>query len=157
MKTYRLYQKQCLSTDIQTAWNFFTNPSNLSKITPNYIDFKIIKKLSPEMHPGMLLVYKIKPILRVPMKWVTEIIQVYEPVWFVDEQRSGPYRFWRHQHIFREVEGGVQMEDIIDYALPFGPLGRVVHLLMVRKKLQNIFNFRREVLDQIFNQKRRER
>ncbi len=156
MKIYRLYRKQLLATDIQSAWEFFTDPDNLSKITPGYIEFKITKLSSKEMYPGMLLHYRIKPILKLPMKWITEISQVYEPVWFLDEQRIGPYKMWRHQHIFREVGGGVQMEDIVDYAMPFGLLGRIVHFLVVAKKLKSIFDFRRRVLDQIFNSGRRE-
>ena len=151
MKIYRLYRKQLLATDIHTAWAFFTDPENLPKITPGYIKFKITKQSIPEMYPGMLLYYKIKPLFKWPMKWVTEITQVYEPVWFLDEQRKGPYRMWRHQHIFREVSGGVQMEDIVDYAMPLGLLGQIVHFLVVAKKLKSIFDFRRRVLDQIFN------
>lgn len=156
MKIYRLYRKQILSTDIQTTWKFFTDPGNLSKITPGYINFQITKLSSSEMYPGMLLTYKIKPILKVPMKWVTEITQVYEPVWFKDEQRSGPYKMWSHQHIFREVEGGVRMEDIVDYTMPFGFLGRIVHFFVVRRKLKEIFDFRRKVLDETFNAQKKE-
>lgn len=154
MKVYRLQRKQLLSTDIHTAWKFFTDPENLSKITPGYIKFTITKQTSFEMYPGMLLYYKIKPLLKLTMTWITEITQVYEPVWFLDEQRKGPYRMWRHQHIFKEADGGVEMEDIMDYAMPFGLLGRLVHFLVVAKKLEGIFDFRREALEKIFNSKK---
>ncbi len=154
MKVYRLQRSQFLSTDIHTAWKFFTNPEDLSKITPGYIEFRITKQTSSEMYPRMLLYYKIKPILKLPMTWVTEITQVYAPVWFLDEQRKGPYRMWRHQHIFKEVNGGVEMEDIVDYAMPLGLLGQFVHFFVVAKKLEGIFDFRREALEKIFNSKK---
>jgi ligand-binding SRPBCC domain-containing protein len=157
MKIYRLNRKQLLSTDIHTAWKFFTDPENLPKITPGYLKFKMTNRMDSEIYSGMLLYLKIKPVLSLPMKWVTEITQVYEPVWFVDEQRKGPYGMWRHKHIFKEADGGVQMEDIVDYAMPFGVLGRFVHFLVVAKKLEGIFDYRRKALDKIFNSGKEEK
>ena len=83
------------------------------------------------MRPGMIISYRIHPIFRLRLSWVTEITHVQEPHSFVDEQRFGPYKFWHHQHRFREVPGGVEIRDIVNYALPFGPLGRIAHSTVV--------------------------
>lgn len=103
-----------------------------------------------EMYPGLIIRYRIRPFLGIPIEWVTEITHVVEPRLFVDEQRFGPYRFWHHQHLFRETAGGVEMVDLVHYALPFGPLGRVVNHLLTVAQLEGIFAYRRGVLERTF-------
>jgi len=102
------------------------------------------------MYPGMIINYRITPLLGLSRQWITEITHVSAPHLFVDEQRFGPYRFWHHQHLFREIAGGVEMEDIVHYIIPFGRLGQLVAAALVKKELQKIFDFRRDVLAKKF-------
>ncbi len=146
MKLYKLHTKQIINSSLDKAWDFFSDPKNLSKITPPKMGFIIKSELPEKMYAGMLIEYTVKPILNIPMKWVTQITHVDEPHFFIDEQRFGPYKFWHHQHIFREVKGGIEMEDIVHYGLPFGILGRMVHPLIVKPQLEGIFNYRKEFL-----------
>lgn len=144
MKLHRLETVQRLPVSVQDAWDFFSDPSNLAAITPKDLGFEVTSELPPRMHPGMIVTYRVRPLLGVPVTWVTEITHMAEPHLFVDEQRFGPYRFWHHQHHFREVGGGVEMRDVVHYALPpGGGLG----IWIVRPRLKQIFDFRREVLE----------
>jgi ligand-binding SRPBCC domain-containing protein len=106
--------------------------------------------LQEEMYEGQLISYKVRPILNVPLRWVTEITHVREPYYFVDEQRFGPYSFWHHQHVFEENSKGVFMKDIVTYGIPLGPLGRLANTIYVRKQLEGIFNYRVEAINKIF-------
>lgn len=127
---------------MEQAWEFLSNPANLEKITPPDMKFKILSTLEGKMYAGQIINYIVQPFPMVRLRWTTEISQVEQGSYFVDEQRFGPYAFWHHKHFIRPVDGGVEMMDVVDYALPFGPLGRLVHWLFVRQKLQNIFDFR---------------
>lgn len=100
-----------------------------------------------KMRPGMIITYKIAALFGIPLNWVTEITHVVEPYLFVDEQRFGPYKFWHHTHLFEEQDGGVLMSDIVYYGLPFGIIGNLVHPIIVRPRLEQIFNYRYEVLE----------
>ena len=134
-----LHKVQKLPIDIHTAWEFFSSPKNLKPITPEYMGFDITSANRDEkMYPGMIILYNVKPLFNVPVAWVTEITHVREPYFFVDEQRSGPYKFWHHQHKFKEIPGGVEMQDIVHYHLPFWFLGRLAERLIVWKKLKEI-------------------
>ncbi|MCB0804220.1 MAG: SRPBCC family protein [Bacteroidales bacterium] len=149
MKT--LTRTQHLPIKIEEAWDFFSNPLNLKEITPDYMGFEITnQKDLTEMHPGMIITYIVKPLLNIPMNWVTEITQVKKPWYFVDSQLSGPYAYWHHQHFFRETATGVEMKDIVNYAAPFGWIGRGAEYLIVNKKVVEIFDFRYKKLNQIF-------
>ncbi|GAL85308.1 hypothetical protein CHU_1334 [Sporocytophaga myxococcoides] len=150
MKIYTLNRVQILPVKIERAWDFFTSPHNLSKITPTSLDFKVLSKNDGPIHPGMIIRYTVTPILGIPLNWVTEITHVEYQHLFVDEQRFGPYAFWHHLHKFKEVEEGVEMEDLVHYALPFGLLGAIAHELLVKNKLNDIFDFRTKVLREIF-------
>lgn len=150
MKIYRLEAKQSLAISLETAWDFFSDPRNLSVITPPSLGFKITCDLPPRMYAGMIITYTVTPLLGIPVTWVTEITHVHEPHLFVDEQRVGPYKLWHHQHRFKEVAGGVEATDIVHYALPLGPLGWAVHDVLVRRQLAEIFAFRRQVLKKRF-------
>lgn len=150
MKLYSLHTVQKLPISIDEAWKFFSDPKNLKVITPDYMGFDITSGGDRPMFPGQIIQYIVKPIAGIKTKWVTEITHVYEPYHFVDEQRFGPYDLWHHKHFFRAIDGGVEIEDIVDYKLPFGMLGRLVHKPLVRGKLEEIFAFRRRKLIEIF-------
>jgi ligand-binding SRPBCC domain-containing protein len=147
---YRLHRIQCLPISVGQAWEFFSDPHNLPIITPAWLRFCVTSPLPDKMYPGMIVTYTITPVGRLPVRWVTEITHVNEPCLFVDEQRFGPYRFWHHQHLFRDIDGGVEVQDIVHYALPFGPIGVLTHRLLVKKQLKEIFDFRRRVLQERF-------
>lgn len=103
-----------------------------------------------KMYPGMIVMYKVKPLLNLSLNWTTEITQVREPYFFVDEQRSGPYKFWHHQHKFNVIKDGVEIEDIVHYDLPFWIVGNLVERIIVRNKLEKIFDYRAEKLNSVF-------
>jgi len=150
---YQLKREQFLNSNIDDVWSFASSPHNLKKITPKSMGFIITSiPLPSKMYPGMIITYKVSPILSVKMTWVAEITQVEEKKYFVDEQRVGPYDMWHHEHFFEECQGGVMMRDVITYKLPFHLLGSVVHGLFVKRKLENIFDFRFKKMDEIFNQ-----
>ncbi len=151
MHLYHLRVRQNLPLTLQQAWDFFSNPNNLAEITPAWLNFSVTSSLPEKMHPGMIVTYQVRPWGSLALNWVTEITHVHAPHFFVDEQRDGPYRFWHHQHHFREVNGGVEMTDVVHYALPFGPLGRLAHYFSVETRLREIFKFRKECLNKIFN------
>lgn len=132
------------------AWDFFSNPANLGKITPPAMNFRIIHHLPDKIYEGMFIQYRVSPIAGIPMEWITEITHVMEPFFFIDEQRKGPYAIWHHEHHFEEVAGGVKMTDKLYYSLPFGGLGKMLDKLFVKNKVQEIFEFRREVLQSFF-------
>ena len=146
MTPYRLQEVQRLPISLPEAWRFFSDPRNLPRITPPSLGLEVTSDLPGEMYPGMIITYRVRPVPWVPVGWVTEITHVREPSRFVDEQRCGPYRFWHHEHHFREVEGGVEMVDIVHYALPFGKIGKVCGGPLVRRRLEQIFAFRRRFL-----------
>ncbi|WP_341902898.1 SRPBCC family protein [Fluviicola taffensis] len=147
---YQLKRTQFVKTDLETCWRFFSAPANLQVITPDYMGFKVLTPVPDEMYHGLIISYKVSPVLHIPMNWVTEITYVKDGSYFVDEQRQGPYKMWHHEHHFKEVEGGVEMTDIVSYSLPFGFLGRFVHWLFVRKQLEGIFNYRVKKVDELF-------
>ena len=151
MKIYQLKAKQELSIPVDDAWNFFSDPRNLPKITPPWLNLKITSDLPGKMYEGMIITYKVYPILGIPSNWVTEITQVKEKHFFIDEQRFGPYKFWHHQHHFKETDNGIEMEDIVSYALPLDPLSRPINSFIVGNKVKEIFEYRKEVLKKLYN------
>lgn len=148
---YQLKRTQFVKTDLQTCWDFFSSPKNLKKITPDYMGFDVLVELPEKMYEGLMIEYIVRPLLGIPMKWITEIKYVHDKHFFVDEQRKGPYKIWHHEHHFREVEGGVEMTDIVSYEVPLGILGRIAHPLVVKKKLEEIFDYRFKRVDEIFS------
>ena len=147
---YQLKTKQFVKTDMATCWDFFSDPKNLSKITPQSMGFIVRTELPDKMYEGLMIEYTISPMLGIPMNWITEIKTVKNHSFFVDEQRKGPYRIWHHEHHFKEVEGGVEMTDIVSYELPLGFLGRLMHPILVKNKLKEIFDYRRQKVDELF-------
>ncbi|MEY3238286.1 MAG: hypothetical protein RI883_2387 [Bacteroidota bacterium] len=147
---YQLKCTQFVKTDLETCWDFFSSPNNLSKITPKEMGFEVLTENSEHMYEGLMIEYRVRPLLSIPMRWITEITHVKHQHYFVDEQRKGPYKIWHHEHHFKEVQGGVEMTDIVSYELPFGILGKMVHPLIVKKKLDAIFAHRFKVVDELF-------
>ena len=151
---FQLYREQQLNCDIETAWEFFSNPHNLSKITPKDMNFVVLTDLpSTKIYEGMEIDYKLSPLLNIPMKWKTRITQVDELKSFTDFQLKGPYKLWNHFHEFIPNENGVLVKDTVDYELPLGFLGKIAHSLFVRSKLESIFKHRFQVLEEKFNKK----
>ncbi|MDR6158286.1 ligand-binding SRPBCC domain-containing protein [Chryseobacterium sp. SLBN-27] len=150
---HTLFREQQLHCDIQTAWEFFSAPGNLSKITPKDMNFIVRTKFeNDEIYEGMIIDYFVSPLLGIKMKWKTEITQVNFRKSFTDFQKEGPYKLWNHHHEFIENEHGVLMKDTVDYELPLGFLGDIAHKLFVKNKLEHIFDYRFKVLEKYFNQ-----
>ena len=152
MKIYTFQRKQQLPISVEKAWEFISNPKNLKKITPDYMSFDILSGAEKPMFAGQIIQYIVTPILGIKTKWVTEITHVKENEYFVDEQRFGPYALWHHKHFIKEIEGGVEMEDIIDYKVPLGILGQLVHPILVKPKLEEIFIYRQKKLIELFGE-----
>ena len=152
MKTYLLKTEQAIPVTLEKAWDFFSSPLNLAKITPDDMQFVVTSDYTADtkVYAGMIITYKISPLLGIKMNWMTEITHVKEGGYFVDEQRFGPYALWHHQHHFKEIEGGIIMTDILNYAIPFGGIGRLTNALFVGKKIRQIFEFRRRAIEELF-------
>lgn len=150
MRLHQLRREQLLPAPLDEVWPFFATPANLDAITPPEMGFAITSEPEPEMYPGQIISYRIRLLPGIHTPWVTEITHVEPGRAFVDEQRAGPYRLWHHRHSFREEEGGVRMLDRVHYALPFGPLGELVHRLDIERRLGRIFDFRARVLAERF-------
>ena len=147
---YTLEAHQELKITLGQAWKFFSSPKNLIKITPPEMAL-IPKSAIPEkMYRGSFIKYTVKPILGIPLTWVTEISEIQEGYYFIDEQRLGPFKIWHHEHHFKVIDGGVEMRDELWYALPFGFLGNLVNSLFVKRKIQRIFEYRRVKLIELF-------
>lgn len=142
-KVYSIKTIQKIPISLDEAWDFFSRPDNLKDITPSKLGFEIISKHhGPKMYAGQVIEYTVKPILGIPLYWMTEITHVQDKQYFIDEQRFGPYSLWHHQHHFKEVEGGVEMTDIVHYKLPLWFLGDIAQVVMVKQQLKEIFDFR---------------
>lgn len=154
MPLYTLEAEQKISAQIESVWNFISSPKNLKVITPDYMGFDITSNNLPEkMYAGMIISYKVSPVLGIKMNWVTEISQVKEFEFFIDEQRIGPYKFWHHQHILQKIDGGVLMKDIVNYQPPFGFLGSIANSLIIKNQLNKIFEFRKKKVEDIFSKR----
>lgn len=151
MAFYQFKREQVVQAGIDEVWDFISSPQNLKKITPKHMGFDILTPdLPKKIYEGMIIQYTVRPILNIATTWVTEITHVRDKLYFVDEQRVGPYSMWHHQHILLEDEGGVRMRDIVSYVPPFGIFGALANSLFIRKKLKQIFDYRTQVLSQIF-------
>lgn len=151
MSAHSLRVTQKIPVSPAKAWDFFSNPANLQTITPGNMGFSIISEHhGGTMYAGQLIEYKVRPVLNIPLYWMTEITHVKDNTYFVDEQRFGPYKLWHHQHHFREIPGGVEMTDIVHYKIPLGFLGKIANSLFVRKKLRRIFDYRYTKVEELF-------
>lgn len=152
MKIYTLHKKQQLPISLDKAWAFLSNPRNLKIITPDYMSFDIISGADKPMFAGQVIQYLVTPLMRIKTKWVSEITHLKEKEYFVDVQLYGPYALWHHKHFVHEIEGGVELEDIIDYKVPLGVLGQFVHPFLVKPKLEEIFKYRQQKLIDLFGE-----
>ena len=151
MSTFSIKTVQNIPTDIAKAWEFFSNPANLQAITPEKLGFKILSAHHGRvMYPGQIIEYKVKPVMGIPIYWMTEITHVRDRQFFVDEQRFGPYQLWHHQHHFREIEGGVEMTDIVHYRIPLGIIGNLANAMFVKNQLRGIFEYRFSRVEELF-------
>ena len=151
MGVYQFKTEQSIDKPLDDVWNFIQNPKNLKLITPDYMGFDIISEDIPDkMYEGMIISYKVAPILNIKTTWVTEITHLKEKKYFVDEQRVGPYKIWHHQHILIPTQTGVLMKDIVSYKPPFGLFGRLANTLFIKNKLNEIFNYRTKALEKFF-------
>jgi ligand-binding SRPBCC domain-containing protein len=153
MPLHHLYRQQTLETTIEKAWEFFAKPENLKAITPEFMGFDIQSISGPrELHAGQIITYKVRPFLEIPFNWVTEITHVHEPWFFVDEQRLGPFLFWHHKHYIELSENGkVIIKDSVHYKVFWGFIGRLLNQLIVKRRLDTIFDYRSRVIKEIFN------
>lgn len=152
MRSYQLTFTQKLPITLAEAWDFFSSPHNLAKITPEDMAFTVTSDINTveKMYPGMIITYKVAPVLGIKLNWMTEITQIMEGKYFIDEQRFGPYKFWHHQHHFKVVEGGTEMLDILTYGLPMGIFGQMANQIYVAGKLQQIFSYRKKKVIELF-------
>jgi ligand-binding SRPBCC domain-containing protein len=150
----KLQSQQWLPIGLDEAWDFFSSPMNLNEITPEDMVFEIKSEGLDKMYPGMFIVYSIRPVMNIPMRWVTEITHVEDRKFFVDEQRIGPYNIWHHEHHFEEKDGGVLMTDILHYDVGKSIFGWLASKLFVDKKVQNIFDYRFQILERRFGKKK---
>lgn len=152
-KVYSFKTVQCLKISMDDAWEFFSNPKNLQQITPKNLGFKIVFKYhGDKMYPGQIIEYTVKPVLGIPLYWMTEITHVDEKKYFVDEQRFGPYSMWHHQHHFKETSNGIEMTDIVHYKIPFGFIGSIANSLFIKKQLKQIFDHRYKTVEKLFSE-----
>jgi ligand-binding SRPBCC domain-containing protein len=152
VKTYRLEFEQNLPIPLAETWDFFTSPLNLAKITPPEMGFEVTSPFAADtkVYEGMIITYKITPLLGIKMDWITEITHVKEQQYFVDEQRFGPYAMWHHEHHFKEIDGGVNMRDLLYYAIPYGAIGKLANSALVSKEVQKIFTYREKAVNDLF-------
>jgi ligand-binding SRPBCC domain-containing protein len=151
MAAHSIKTVQKIPVSLDRAWDFFSNPANLQTITPDNMGFKVISKHQGDtMYAGQIIEYTVKPLLGIPLYWMTEITQVKDKEYFIDEQRFGPYSLWHHQHHFKAIEGGVEMTDIVHYKNPMWILGKLANTLFVQKQLKRIFDFRFKKVEELF-------
>jgi len=152
---YTMELKQTFPISMDEAWEFFSNPVNLSKITPEHMGFSISSRPEEKMYPGQIITYTIGIFPGIKSSWVTEITHVKPKEYFVDEQRFGPYRMWHHEHHFKPVEQGIEMRDKVSYKIPFGLLGQGLHALFIQRQLKKIFSYRFKILNEKFTDHKR--
>ena len=141
MHTIRAVQK--IPASIEKVWELFSNPANLRVITPESMQFRVLTEIKENrIHAGQVIDYRVSPLFGIPLFWRTEITAVRPNEFFIDEQRKGPYSSWHHEHHFRQIEGGVEMTDIVHYKNPLWFLGKLANRVLVRKRLRHIFEYR---------------
>lgn len=146
---YRLHRRQVVGGDLARVFGFFKSPFNLEAITPAWLDFRVLHASDPEVREGTHIAYRLR-LHGIPFRWESRIAEYRENVMFADEQLVGPYRHWYHRHLFTPVPGGVAIEDVVEYRMPFGLLGRFAHAAFVRRQLERIFDYRARVIGERF-------
>jgi hypothetical protein len=146
---YRLDRRQVVGGDVRDVFAFFKSPNNLERITPPWLGFRVLEATDPAVREGTLITYRLR-LHGIPVRWQSRIAEFEDNVMFADEQVVGPYRYWYHRHLFRVVPGGVAIEDVVEYRMPFGLVGRLAHALVVRRQLDRIFAYRARVICERF-------
>ncbi|NTU58285.1 MAG: SRPBCC family protein [Chlorobiaceae bacterium] len=150
MSLHKKMWVQKLPVSIDKAWDFFSIPANLARITPPEMMFRVTAGSGDKpIHEGMILSYILYPFMMLPVQWTTEIVRVSKPDSFEDRQLEGPYEQWNHRHEFRAIEGGVEMTDIVEYRLPMEGFGDLVDALIVGRRLDEVFEYRRRKTGEI--------
>jgi uncharacterized protein YbjT (DUF2867 family)/ligand-binding SRPBCC domain-containing protein len=149
MTKHTLRSSQFVPAKIEEVWRFFSSASNLGRITPRSMSFEI-HTVDPRTESGAVIDYTVRPLFGIPTRWQTRIDDVEEPTLFRDTQLHGPYKSWVHEHRFTEVDGGVRMDDRVDYEMPFGPIGSLGHRMAIQDQLEHVFEFRSTAIDEIF-------
>lgn len=156
MKIYYKEWTQLMPISMEEAWHFFSRPENLDNLTPDDMGFEILSDIKDKpMYQGMLIRYKVSPILGIKLNWCTEITHIKKHRYFIDEQRFGPYALWHHEHHFKEVDGGILMKDELHYAIGWGPLGSIANTLLVSSKVEEIFHYRYNAVEKLFSSPKR--
>lgn len=140
---YSFKVEQHLPITPTEAWSFFSSPKNLESITPKDLSFKITSNDLKGAYSGQIVTYKIGIFPIIKTNWVTEIKNVVSGESFIDEQRFGPYKMWHHQHMFQPDGEGTMVTDVIHFKLPFGLIGHLMYTLFIKKKLTQIFEYRK--------------
>ena len=150
MELHNLTYVQQLPVSIDAAWAFFSSPDNFVRITPPEMMVTITNGAGGKsIFEGMIITYTLYPFMMLPVRWETEIVSVMKPLFFEDVQNSGPYEYWHHRHTFKEIEGGVEMTDFLQYALPMGYFGELVNMLIVSLRLEEVFNYRKKRIEEL--------
>ncbi|MBU8891280.1 MAG: SRPBCC family protein [Bacteroidales bacterium] len=148
---HKLKKTQNISLPVQEAWEFFSQPDNIEKITPSNLHFKILSRSDAgEMYPGMIISYKVSSLSNLVVKWVTEVTQIKKHKYFIDHQIQGLYKIWHHEHHFKEIANGTEMKDILFYDVRFGFVGQLLHKIFIRKRIEEIFNYRELKIKELF-------
>jgi ligand-binding SRPBCC domain-containing protein len=148
---HQFRKTQNISVTIREAWEFFSQPDNLENITPSYMNFKILSRSDAgEMYPGIITTYKVSPLFNISVKWITEITQIKENKYFIYNQIKGPYKIWHHEHHFKEIENGTEVRDILFYEVRFGLIGQLLHKIFIKKRIEEIFNYRELKIKELF-------
>lgn len=146
-KSYILTRKQWVPQALEAAFDFFSRASNLQAITPPWLEFEMTEA-PEEIHAGALIRYRLR-IHKIPVRWTSKITAWNPPYSFIDEQLSGPYTLWHHEHTFAPERGGTVIEDAVTYGLPYGSLGRMAHWIFVRRDLKDIFDYRSQTMREL--------
>jgi ligand-binding SRPBCC domain-containing protein len=147
---YTLHREQVISAPAERVWAYFATPRNLNEMTPPDMAFEFVHGGNEPMYPGQVIAYKVAILPGVRVRWLTQITHLEPGQRFIDEQRTGPYRLWIHEHNFEPLPNGVRMTDHVTYALPFSLLGDLTHALYIRRRLAQIFDYRRDKVDALF-------
>lgn len=143
---YILNAECVVPASLDDVFEFYSNAMNLERITPPWMNFRVVSKPPIDMHVGRLIDYKLK-VMGLPLRWQSEITAWEPKRRFIDEQRRGPYKFWEHEHTFEEVDGGVRVCDEVQYAVPGGA---IIHRLKVRPDIEKIFAYREKKQKEMF-------
>lgn len=131
---HRLHRVQYLNCNLDTAWDFFSSPNNLSRITPENMSFILLTDMEEvEIYEGMEIDYIVTPLLGIPLRWKTRIMQVDPFKSFTDYQEKGPFKLWNHHHEFIENDEEIIMKDNLTYEMPYGFIGKLFHRLLVKR------------------------